>query len=567
MFKILIMFMASVSLLLSSTIIEGERDIPTKGSHAMVVTSHYLATKEAIKVLKEGGNAVDAAVVSAFVLAVVQPRSGNIGGGGFMMISLQKKHKVIAIDYRETAPALATKDMFLNKNKDVDIHLSRASHLSSGVPGTVAGLLLALKKYGTISRARALAPAIKLAQKGFIIPPRFAEGLVKKRDFLQKNSASKKKFYKRNGSYYKVGERFVQKDLAKTLKRISKYGVKGFYQGTTAKLIVIDMKEHGGLITLNDLKNYKPVIREPIVGTYRGYKIYSMPPPSSGGVHIVQMLNILENFDLKKSGLNSAKSMTIMAEAMKRAYADRSKYLGDPDFVKIPIKYLTSKKYAKKIAEDIKNEYPDITPSKDIAPAKIPGYEENETTHFSIADKYGNMVANTFTINGSYGSGKTVPNAGFLLNNEMDDFSSKPGAPNAYGLVGGKANSIKAHKRMLSSMTPTIVMKNGKNFLATGTPGGSRIITTTLQIILNTIDYGLNVQVAVDSPRMHHQWLPDEIRIEQGFSPDTIKILKDKGYKVVVKESMGAANSVMIKDGKYYGGVDHRRDTGFALGY
>lgn len=481
-----------------------------------------------------------------------------------MLISNDKTNKVLAIDYREKAPAAAYKDMFLDKNKNVDKSLSRFSHQSAGVPGTVAGLALALEKFGTISLQAALAPAIKLAENGFVITPRFFNGVKSKEKNLKRFPASAKIFFKKDGSPYKVGELFIQKDLANTLKRISKYGAREFYTGQTAKYIVEDMKANNGLITMDDLKSYKASIREPVHGTYRSYDIYSMSPPSSGGAHIVQILNIMENFDIKESGHNSAQTIHIMAESMRRAYADRAEYLGDSDFVKVPLKGITSKAYAKELSKSITNK---ASVSTEIKAGNAPGYESNETTHFSIADKFGNVVSNTYTINFSYGSGIIVNKAGFLLNNEMDDFSAKPGVENAYGLIGGEANKIEPNKRMLSSMSPTIVKKDGKNFLVTGSPGGSRIITTTLQVISNVIDHNLNIQAAVNAPRMHHQWFPDEIRIEEGFSKDTIKLLEDKGHKVVQKQAMGAIQSIMIKDGKFYGAADPRRSTSSALGY
>ncbi|NQY54231.1 MAG: gamma-glutamyltransferase [Campylobacteraceae bacterium] len=548
----------------AQNILEGDRSVPIESKDGMVVTSHFLASQEALKVLKNGGNAIDAAVTAAFALAVTQPRSGNIGGGGFMLVSNDKTNKVIAIDYREKAPAAAYKDMFLDKDKNVDKKISRFSHKSAGVPGTVAGLALALKKYGTISLSTALKPAIKLAQEGFIITPRFYKGVLSKEKRLKKYKASKDVFFKKDGSAYQVGDRFIQKDLAKTLKRISKYGAQEFYTGKTAKYIVEDMKKHGGLITMNDLKNYSPSIRKPVHGTYRSYDIYSMSPPSSGGAHVVQILNIMENYDISSLGHNSADTIHIMAESMRRAYVDRAEYLGDSDFVKVPLKGLTSKAYAKELSKNITNQR---TPSKDLKAGNAPGYESNETTHFSIADKFGNVVSNTYTINFSYGSGIIVNKAGFLLNNEMDDFSAKPGVANAYGLIGGESNKIEPNKRMLSSMSPTIVKKDGKNFLVTGSPGGSRIITTTLQVISNVIDHNLNILAAVSAPRMHHQWFPDEIRIEEGFSKDTIKLLEQKGHKVVQKKSMGAIQSIMIKDGIFYGAADPRRSTSSALGY
>lgn len=548
----------------SAAILQGERMHPVQGKNGMVVTSHFLATQSALEVLEKGGNAVDAAVTAAFSLAVTQPRSGNIGGGGFMLVSSETKDEVVAIDYREKAPSKATVDMFLDKNGDADSNLSRYSHLAAGVPGTVAGLAMALEKYGTISLQEAIAPAIKLAEEGFIVTPRFSSGLKEKEEMLKKWPSSTKTFYKADGSYYEPGDLFVQKDLAATLKRVSTNGIKEFYEGKTAELLVAEMTKHGGLITMEDMKAYSPVIRKPVHGTYRGHEIYSMSPPSSGGAHVVQILNILEGYDIAEYGHNSSMTIHLMAEAMKRAYADRSLYLGDSDFVKIPLKGITSKEYAAEQRGAI--DTAKATPSKTIAPGKPQPYESNETTHFSIVDRFGNAVSNTYTINFSYGSGIVVEGAGFLLNNEMDDFSAKPGVPNAYGLLGGEANKVESNKRMLSSMSPTIVKKDGKNFLVTGSPGGSRIITTTLQVIMNVIDHGLNIQSAVAAPRIHHQWLPDEIRIEEGLSPDTIAALQEKGHEVKQQSSMGAIQSIMIKDGMMYGGADPRRSTALAAG-
>ncbi len=564
-----VVIMAGVMLLVgtmghAAAILEGERMSPVQGKEGMVVTSHFLATHSAQDVLKKGGNAIDAAVTAAFSLAVTQPRSGNIGGGGFMLISSEKNNEVVAVDYREKAPAGATVDMFLDKEGNADSQLSRYSHLAAGVPGTVAGLALALETYGTISLKEAMAPAIKLAEEGFVVTPRFSDGLKDKQEMLKKWDSSNKIFYKPDGSFYEPGELFVQKDLAATLKRIAEQGAQEFYVGKTAELLVAEMAKHGGLITMEDMKNYAPTMRTPVHGQYRGYDIYSMSPPSSGGVHIVQILNILEGYPIAEYGHNSAQTIHLMAEAMKRAYADRSFYLGDEDFVKVPLQGLTSKDYAKKIREGI--DMDKATPSSTIAPGKPQPYESSETTHFSIVDNFGNAVSNTYTINFSYGSGIVVDGAGFLLNNEMDDFSAKPGVPNAYGLIGGEANKVEPNKRMLSSMSPTIVKQHGKNFLVTGSPGGSRIITTTLQVIMNVIDHGLNIQSAVAAPRFHHQWLPDELRIEEGISVDTIKILQGKGHEVQQKSAMGAIQSIMVKDGMMYGGADPRRSTALAAG-
>ncbi|GGC78926.1 gamma-glutamyltransferase [Marinobacter halophilus] len=547
-------------------ILEGERFHPVQGSQGMVATSHTLASEVALQVLKNGGNAIDAAVTAGFALAVTQPRSGNIGGGGFLLYSPGDGNTPEAIDYRETAPAAATETLFQDNAGNVVNERSRFSHQAAGVPGTVAGLALALELHGTLTLKDALAPAIRLAQDGFAIPQRFTEGLEQARERLQRWPATKATFYKEDGSAPQPGEVFKQPELAATLQRIADRGIEGFYEGETARLIVDEMQRHDGLITLADLKNYQPAIRQPIHGTYRGFDIFSMSPPSSGGTHIVQILNILEGFPIGEMGHNSAATIHSMAEAMKLAYADRSEYLGDTDFVEVPLTGLTSKDYAAELRKTIT---PDKTrPAEEIKPGQPAAWESPETTHFSVVDRWGNAVSNTYTINFSYGSGITVAGAGFLLNNEMDDFSAKPGEPNAYGLIGGEANKIEPGKRMLSSMSPTIVRKDGRNYLVTGSPGGSRIITTTLQVVMNVIDHNMNIQTAVSAPRIHHQWWPDEIRIEQGISPDTIGLLQSKGHKVTPSNAMGAIQSIMIEgDGTLYGGADPRRSTSSAMGY
>lgn len=551
---------------LGQAILEGERFHPVTASQGMVATSHTLATEVALEVLKKGGNAVDAAVTAGFALAVTQPRSGNIGGGGFMLVSPGDGSDPEAIDYREKAPAAATETMFQDDAGNVVPNRSRFTHLAAGVPGTVAGLALALERHGTITLPQALAPAIKLAREGFIVPRRFTEGLEEARERLERWPATLNTFYKPDGSAWQPGERFRQPELAATLQRISDQGVKGFYEGETARLIAAEMERHGGLITLEDLKSYQPEVRQPVHGTYRGYDIYSMSPPSSGGTHIVQILNILEGYPMAEFGHNSADAIHHMAEAMKLAYADRSKYLGDTDYVEVPLRGLTSKAYAESLRKGIDPQR--ATPASEIGPGDPTPWESPETTHFSVVDKWGNAVSNTYTINFSYGSGITVEGAGFLLNNEMDDFSAKPGVPNAYGLIGGEANKVAPGKRMLSSMSPTIVRKNGQNWLVTGSPGGSRIITTTLQVILNVIDHGMNIQTAVSVPRIHHQWLPDEIRIEQGISPDTVRILEERGHAVVGGSAMGAIQSILREeDGTLHGAADPRRSTSSAMGY
>lgn len=550
----------------AQAILEGERHHPAPGEYGMVATSHPHATEVALEVLKAGGNAVDAAVTAGFALAVTQPRSGNIGGGGFLLYAPGDDGPVKAIDYRETAPAAATETMFQNAAGEVVPELSRFSHQAAGVPGTVAGLALALEQYGTITLAEALAPAIRLARDGFEVPHRFTEGLEQARDRLIRWPATRATFYDDDGQPPRPGDVFRQPELAATLQRIADHGITDFYEGETARLIVEEMARGGGLITLADLAGYQPVIREPVRGTYRGFEVFSMSPPSSGGAHIVQILNILEAYPIGDYGHNSARTIHLMAEAMKRAYADRGEYLGDTDYVEVPLAGIIDKDYAAELRQQI---HPDqATPSEQIGPGNPLPYESNETTHFSIVDQWGNAVSNTYTINFSYGSGITVTGAGFLLNNEMDDFSARPGEPNAYGLIGGEANRIEPGKRMLSSMSPTIVRQDGRNYLVTGSPGGSRIITTTLQVIMNVIDHGMNIQTAVEAPRVHHQWLPDEIRVEQGISPDTIDLLEAMGHKVEPRAAMGAIQSIVIdEEGRLWGAADPRRSTSSARGY
>ena len=459
---ILLLFIAVAPV---SPVIAGEPKSPVHPVHAksaMVVAGEAVAAGIGLEVLKNGGNAVDAAVTIAFVMAVTLPQAGNIGGGGFMLIYSAKGREVIAVDYRERAPNRAHRDMFLGGDGNPDNDLSRFSHLSAGVPGTVAGLAMALEKYGTITLAEALAPAIRIAGDGLIVTPAFSEAIKSNSKPLKKHPSTRAVFFKPDGGFYEPGEVFIQKDLAGTLKAIAGEGVKAFYEGSVADLIVAEMESNGGLITKKDLKSYRPTIRRPVKGTYRGYDIYSMSPPSSGGVHIVEILNILEGYPLPSFRPNSAKTIHYMAEAMKRAYADRSKYLGDPDFVKVPVEGLIDKEYAVKLRSSIKRRR--ATDSRKISPGSPPGYESGETTHFSVVDSDGNGVSNTYTINFGFGSGIVVEGAGFLLNNEMDDFSAKSGVPNAYGLVGGAANAIEPGKRMLSSMSPTIVLKDGRRF-------------------------------------------------------------------------------------------------------
>ncbi|CAB5097445.1 Gamma-glutamyltranspeptidase (EC @ Glutathione hydrolase (EC [Olavius algarvensis associated proteobacterium Delta 3] len=549
------------------TAIISQRDIfhPVIGRDGMVATQQQYASDAGLQVLKEGGNAVDAAVTIGFTLAVTLPRAGNIGGGGFMLIHSARSGETVALDYREKAPMNATRDMFLDEQGDADPEKSRYSYLAAGVPGTVAGMTMALEKYGTISLKRALQPAIRYAEKGFPVDAGFRESLIAAKERMQASDASMKIFFKKGGQPYDVGELFIQKDLAQTLKLIARKGRDAFYKGDIADKIVAVMQDNGGLITKEDLAKYSPALRKPIHGAYRGYDIYSMPPPSSGGVHIVQILNILEAYPISFLGHNTAATLHLMAEAMKLAYADRSKHLGDSDFVPVPVKGLISKSYADALRGQI-DQYR-ATPSNTVLPGEPGKFESNDTTHFSVLDRNGNAVSNTFTINFSYGSKLTVPGAGFLLNNEMDDFSAKPGVPNAYGLIGGEFNAVQPEKRMLSSMSPTIVTKDGRPFLITGSPGGSRIITTTLQVIMNVIDHGMNIAAATNAVRIHHQWLPDEIRIENGLNPDTIGLLRQRGHKVVVKDAMGSTQSIMRHDGVLFGASDPRRTGALTLGF
>lgn len=537
---------------------------PVYGKNGMVASEQGLATQVGLDILKQGGNAIDAAVAVGFALAVVLPNAGNIGGGGFMVLHDDKTGKDVAIDFREIAPAKASRDMYLDTQGNVIDGKSLFTHDASGVPGTVAGMEYALKKWGTMPLSKVLEPAIKLADKGFIVSDVLARTLQEEKSTLGKWSSSKAIFFK-NGEPLKSGDLLVQKDLAKSLRLIAKQGAKAFYQGEIATKIAKEMQSHGGTMTLEDLKAYKVVERQPIIGDYRGYKVVTMPPPSSGGVHLIEILNMLEHYPIKEDGVNSAKNIHHMAESMKLAYADRSEYLGDPDFVKIPVTGLTSKAYANERVKTIDDNKARL--SSNIKPGKPQPYESDQTTHFSVMDKAGNAVAVTYTLNLNFGSGIVAEGTGILLNNEMDDFSVKPGVPNAFGLVGGTANAIEAKKRPLSSMTPTIVMKNNKPWLVTGSPGGARIITTVLQSVVNTIDHEMNPAEAIITPRVHHQWLPDELRIEAGISPDTIKLLQDKGHKVVTKAPMGRIQIIQADDSGFYGYSDPRNPDGKTLGF
>ncbi|KAA5964872.1 gamma-glutamyltransferase [Pantoea sp. M_9] len=539
---------------------------PVKAQHGMVASVDAMATQVGVDILRQGGNAVDAAIAVGFALAVTHPQAGNLGGGGFMLLRTASG-RAAAIDFREMAPARASRDMFLDKQGNADSKLSLTSHLASGTPGTVAGFALAAKKYGTLPLRTLLSPAIKLARDGIIVNDALADDLATYgKENLINHANSRAIFYKADGKPYQKGDRLVQKNLARSLQLIAQQGADAFYTGRIADEIAGEMAQHGGLIGKADLAAYRAVERKPVSGTYRGYEVFSMPPPSSGGIHIVQILNILENFDLAKWGFGSADAMQVMAEAEKYAYADRSEYLGDPDFVKVPQQALTSKAYARTLAQQI--DVSKARPSSEIKPGKLAPYESNQTTHFSVVDKAGNAVAVTYTLNTYFGSGIVAGNSGILMNNEMDDFSAKPGTPNVYGLVGGEANAIQPAKRPLSSMSPTIVAKEGKTWLVTGSPGGSRIITTVLQMVVNSIDFGMNVAEATNAPRFHHQWLPDQLRVEKGFSPDTLRLLEAKGQHVKVLPAMGSTQSIMIgPDGMRYGASDPRSVDDLSAGY
>ncbi|EGD1494568.1 TPA: gamma-glutamyltransferase [Salmonella enterica] len=544
-----------------------EEDVfhPVRATQGMVASVDAMATQVGMDILKQGGNAVDAAVAVGYALAVTHPQAGNLGGGGFMLLRT-KDGATTAIDFREMAPAGATRDMFLDEQGNPDSKKSLTSPLASGTPGTVAGLSLALEKYGSLPLNSVVRPAIKLAQEGFIVNDALADDLKTYGSEVLPHHENSKAIFWKDGEPLKKGDKLVQQDLANSLTMIAENGPDAFYKGEIARQIAQQMQQNGGLITTDDLVAYQAVERTPVSGEYRGYQIFSMPPPSSGGIHIVQILNILENFDMNKYGFGSADAIQIMAEAEKYAYADRSEYLGDPDFVNVPWQALTSKTYAKSIAGQI--DINKAKPSSEIRPGKLAPYESDQTTHFSVVDKDGNAVAVTYTLNTTFGTGIVAGNTGILLNNQMDDFSAKPGVPNVYGLVGGEANAVGPKKRPLSSMSPTIVVKDGKTWLVTGSPGGSRIITTVLQMVVNTIDFGMNVAEATNAPRFHHQWLPDELRVEKGFSPDTLKLLEQKGQKVALKEAMGSTQSIMVgPDGELYGASDPRSVDDLTAGY
>lgn len=543
--------------LILSSAIAATKDKPERTKHGMVVSASNLATDVGVSILKMGGNAIDASVAVGFALSVAYPSAGNIGGGGFMVLHLSNG-KNTTIDFREIAPLAAHEKMYLDSLENFIPALSQAGWTSAGVPGTVAGLIYVLEKYGTMKLADVIQPAIDLAENGFTLSTKMAESInYDYEDFIQIESS--KKIFTHNGGKFLEGDTLIQKDLANTLRLIRDKGEQVFYKGEIAKKIVEESKKHGGVFSLKDFDDYKVIERTPVEGIYRGYKIISMPPPSSGGICLIEALNVLENYSFSKESFNSPEYIHTLVEVMKHIYADRSDHIGDPDFYDVPVDFLISKQHAAEIKDKIRNE---ATPSEDISASKIPQHrEKEETTHYSVADEFGNAVSTTYTINGSYGNKIVVDGLGFLLNNEMDDFSAKPGVPNQFGLTGSKANSIQPKKRMLSSMTPTIVLKDDKPFMVIGSPGGSTIITSVLQSILNVIDLDMNIYDAIAAPKIHHQWLPDKIDYEKtALSEDVKNNLISRGHKLNEVKSLGRLEGIVIDSGNktFYGATDPR---------
>jgi len=558
---------------------------PVHAQHGMVVTVHQLASQVGVEILKAGGNAVDAAVATGFALAVVHPPAGNIGGGGFMLI-VMADGKAHFLDYREKAPAAATRDMYLDSQGNVIEGASDIGYKAIGVPGSVAGMVYAEQKYGKLTLKQVMAPAIKLAREGYALTWGEADEM---HDRYLAEFPESRRVFQRNGDYYKPGEIFRQPDLARTLERIAAKP-DDFYHGALARELAASMQKGGGLITADDLAHYEVKEREPVRGTYRGYDIISSPPPSSGGTVLIESLNILEGYELAGMGDRSAQSMHYTVEAFRRAFFDRAEFMGDPDFSKIPVAQLIDKKYAAAWRESIDSSH--ASPSKELKrpavfteleqyaashPPAVPGHESNHTTHYSVVDADGNAVAVTTTINDWFGSRVTADGLGFLLNDEMDDFSSKPGVPNGDGLIQGMANAIGPGKRPLSSMTPTIVTRDGKVVMVLGSPGSSKIITTVANVLMGVVDYGMNIQEAVNAPRFHNQWLPDVVNVEKWFSPDTLNILKQMGYNIEVGLHYGGNVSpywsdaeciaVDAKTGERLGATDGRNSNGKAVGY
>ena len=534
-----------------------------RGNNGMVTTQHFLATGVGEKILNKGGNAYDASIAIAFTLAVVLPRAGNIGGGGFMVMYDSETSKEYSIDYREKAPALSTRDMYLNDDGSFnDKYLSTFGYLSIGVPGTVAGLWEVHKRFGSLPWSTLIEDAINYAENGFYMTDYMADVLYKYNEKMSYFPETKKIFQKDYPNFR--NKKLFQKDLAKTLRVISLNGRDGFYKGEVAKKITDQMQLNGGLIQSADLENYNPVWREPIISSYRNNKIITMGPPSSGGIHIIQMLNILENYDLNELGHNSTDYINLLTEVMKHAYADRSKYLGDPDFFDVPIDKIISKKYSDKIFNSVT--LGNSVPAKDIHPGMYLDNESHETTHFSVADADGTVVSSTYTLNSTFGSGVVIKETGILMNNEMDDFSAAPGIPNQFGLLGAKANEIVPAKRPLSSMTPTIVMEDDELFFTTGSPGGSRIISAVLQSIINIIDFDMNLEQATFAKRIHHQWQPDILEIELSIDDDIRDSLKGMGYFIDLVEPRTCIQTIMYQNNEFTGYGDFRRPDAFASG-
>ncbi|WP_434610194.1 gamma-glutamyltransferase [Pseudomonas sp. R1-7] len=547
---------------------------PVAAENGMVVTAQHLATHVGVDVLKNGGNAVDAAVAVGYALAVVYPAAGNLGGGGFMTLQMADGRKTF-LDFREKAPLAATADMYLDKDGNVIPELSTRGHLAVGVPGTVSGMELALKKYGSKPRAELIAPAIKFAEDGFVLEQGDVDLLETATDVFKKDARDSGAIFLHNGEPMQVGQRLVQKDLAKTLREISAKGADGFYKGWVADALVTSSQANKGIITQADLDKYKTRELAPVECDYRGYHIISAPPPSSGGVVLCQIMNILDGYPMKDLGFHSAQGMHYQIEAMRHAYVDRNSYLGDPDFVQNPIDHLLDKNYAAKLRAAIEPQK--AGDSQKIKPGVAP-HEGSNTTHYSIVDQWGNAVSVTYTLNDWFGAGVMASKTGVILNDEMDDFTAKVGVPNMYGLVQGEANAIAPGKSPLSSMSPTIVTKDGKTVMVVGTPGGSRIITATLLTILNVIDYGMNLQEAVDAPRFHQQWMPEETNLETfAASPDTLKLLESWGHKFAGPQDPNHIAAILVGapslggkpvgKNRFYGANDPRRNTGLSLGY
>jgi gamma-glutamyltranspeptidase/glutathione hydrolase len=544
---------------------------PVRAEHGMVASTNEVVSGVGVDIMKRGGNAVDAAIAVAFALAVTHPAAGNLGGGGFMMIRL-KDGRTTAIDYREMAPAAAHRDIYLDKNGNLieGEGGSLIGYRAAGVPGTVRGMELALKKYGSgkLTWAQLVEPARRLAANGFTVTFSLARSLHSSREYLSKY-AETSHIYLRSNNFYKEGEIFRQPELAATFARLQRSGPNEFYDGETARLIVADMKRNNGLMTMEDLRGYIAKERTPVRGSYRGHEIISMPPPSSGGAVLIQMLNILEGFDFQKLEANSSDRYHLMAESMRRAFADRAEYMGDSDFVKVPVAGLIDKSYAATLRATINTDR--ASTSDEVRAGRPAGYESDDTTHFTVVDADGNAVSNTYTLNNSYGSAAVVRGTGILLNDEMDDFAAKPGTPNLYGLIQGERNAVAPRKRPLSAMTPTIVLrKDGSLWFTVGSPGGPTIINTVLCIITNVIDYEMNIQQAIDFPRIHHQWLPDELVGEPfGLSGDTQRALTSRGHKLAKLRYLGDAEGIMIeeKTGMRLGATDPRRSDGQAVGY